>query len=213
MSDCSYAWELMLALSERILRSDSATEVLEWWCGARAIGDGRIVAVCASHAVPETCDDESLEALSPQDVRGRIKFRSARLATAGIVIAEALNWYLPDRLTLEMSEALDTTDVPFERAVKPVKPKRRTFLVRRCTPEQMGGAKAPIGPDAIAFEHRAVLYGEGDTPLAVVHERFRNVLVGGVPEFTAARQLNGRVRYLTTATNSHREQIRYGNEF
>jgi hypothetical protein len=213
MSDRSYAWELMLALSERVLRSDAATEVLEWWCGARAIGDGRIVAVGADDAVPEICDDESLDALSSQRVRGQIKFRSVWLATAGTVVAEALTWYLPDRLTLKMREALETTDVSFERAMKPLKPKRRTFLVRRCTPEQIGYAKAPIDPEAIAFEHRAVLYGEGDAPLAVVHERFRNVLISGVPESTVARQLNGRVRHIQMATNSHREQIRFGSQF
>jgi chorismate-pyruvate lyase len=186
MSDRRYGWELMHALSERILRSNSATEELERWCGERAIGDGRVVALCARHAVPELCDDESLEALYPHDVRGQTKFRSVRLATAGIVVAEALNWYFPDRLTLEMREALETTNIPFGRAVKPLRPRRRTFLVRRCTPEQM--AKGPIDPGATAFEHRAVVYGEGDAPLAVVHERFRNILVCGVSEFMAARQ-------------------------
>jgi hypothetical protein len=188
MSDRRYGWELMHALSERILRSNSTTEELERWCGERAIGDGRIVALCAKNAVPEICDDESLEALYPHDVRGQTKFRSVRLATAGIVVAEALNWYFPDRLTPEMREELETTNIPFGRAVKPLKPKRRTFLVRRCTPEQMAGAKRPIDPAAAAFEHRAVVYGEADAPLAVVHERFRNVLVCGVSEFMAARQ-------------------------
>jgi chorismate-pyruvate lyase len=188
MSDRRYSWELLHALSERILRSNSATEELERWCGERAIGDGRIVALCARNAVPEICDDESLEALYPCDVRGQTKFRSVQLATAGIVVVEALNWYFPGRLTLEMRETLETTNIPFGRVVKLLKPKRRTFLVRRCTPEQMYGTKAPIDPTAMAFEHRAVLYGEGDAPLAVVHERFRKVLVCSVSEFMAAKQ-------------------------
>jgi hypothetical protein len=33
-----------------------------------------------------------------------------------------------------------------------------------------------------------VVYGEGDAPLAVVHERFRHILVCGVSEFMAAKQ-------------------------
>jgi chorismate-pyruvate lyase len=188
MSDRRYGWELMHALSERILRSNSATEELERWCGERAIGDGRIVALCSRNAVCEICDDESLEALYPQDVRGQTKFRSVRLATAGIVLVEALNWYFPDRLTLEMCDSLESTNIPFGHVVKPLRPKRRTFLVRRCTPEQMYGTKVTIDPTAIAFEHRAILYGEGDAPLAVVHERFRNVLVCGVSEFMTAKE-------------------------
>jgi len=188
MSDRRYGWKLMHALSERILRSDSATEELEQWCSERGIGDGRIVALCARHAAPEICDDESLEELYPGDVRGQTKFRSVQLVTAGIVVVEALNWYFPDRLTLEMRETLETTNIPFGRVVKPLKPKRRTFLVRRCAPEQIYGTKAPTDPAAIAFEHRAVLYGEGDAPLAVVHERFRKVLLCGVSEFMTAKQ-------------------------
>lgn len=188
MSDKRYCWELMHALSERILRSNSATEELERWCGERAIGDGRIVALRARNAIPEPCDDESLEALYPHDVRSQARFRLVELATAGIVVVEAFNWYFPDRLTLDMREALETTNVPFGRVVQPLKPKRRTYLVRRRTPGQMMHAKGPLDPCATAFEHRAVIYGHGDTPLAVVHERFRNILVCGVSEFIRAGQ-------------------------
>lgn len=188
MSDKRYCWELMHALSERILRSNSATEELERWCAERAIGDGRIVAIRARNAKAVPCDDESLEALYPHDVRGQAKFRLVELATAGIVVVDAFNWYFPDRLTLDMRKALETTDTPFGRVVKPLKPKRRTYLVRRRTPGQMMEAKGPLDPGATAFEHRAVIYGQGDIPIAVVHERFRNILVCGVSEFLRAGQ-------------------------
>jgi chorismate-pyruvate lyase len=187
MSDRRNGWEMMHALSERILRSNSATEELERWCGERAIGDGCLVALCDRHATAEMCDDESLEALYPWDVRGKTTFRAVRLATAGIVVVEAFNWYFADHLSPEMRTTLETTDVPFGRVVKPMKPKRRTFLVRRCTPEQMNRGNSPTDPAATAFEHRAVLYGEADVPLAIVHERFLKVLVCGVSEFMVAR--------------------------
>lgn len=180
MSDSSNSWEAMHLLSERIVRADSSTDELERWCREHAIGDGRIVALCARYAIPEALDDRDLEALYPRNARGQTTFRRVRLTSGGIVVADAVNWYFADNLTTEMREKLETTNVPFGRVIKPLKPKRRTFLVRRCTPEQLADARA--NPAGIAFEHRAVVYGEDDAPLALLHERFRIVLVPGVPE-------------------------------
>jgi hypothetical protein len=93
--DSFQTWNLMYMLSERILRANSATEELECWCREHSIGDGQIVAHCVRAALPEALDDESLEALYPHEWRDRMKFRKVRLATAGIVVAEALNWFFP----------------------------------------------------------------------------------------------------------------------
>ena len=105
-----------------------------------------------------------------------------RLATAGVVVVDALNWYFPDNLSSDICEHLEKTDIPFGRAIKHLNPKRRTFLVRRCTPEQLVDARGSIDPTSTAFEHRAVVYREDGVPLAVVHERFRAILVFRVPE-------------------------------
>jgi hypothetical protein len=187
MPDRSKDWESMQALSERILRANSSSEELERWCSERNIGDGRIVALCARHTAPGALDHASLEALYPRNLRGPTRFRRVRLVTADIVAVEALNWYFPDNLTTEICETLETTNIPFGRAIKALNPKRRTFLVRRCTPEQLIDAQGSIGPTGTAFEHRTVVYGEDDAPLAVVHERFRAVLVCGIPEFVSSR--------------------------
>lgn len=189
MPDRSKDWESMLALSERILRANSASEELERWCSERNIGDGRIVALCARHAAPQALDEASLEALYPRNARGQTRFRRVRLVTADIVAVETLNWYFPENLTTEICETLETTNIPFGHAIKALKPKRRTFLVRRCTPEQLVDAKGLIDPTATAFEHRTVVYREDDAPLAVVHERFRVALVCRVPEFVSSEPL------------------------
>jgi chorismate-pyruvate lyase len=184
MSDRDEKCELIHALSERILRADSATEELEQWCRERAISDGRIIALCTGHSTPELLDDESLEALYPYDTSGKTKFRRVKLATSGIVVVEALNWYFPGNLTQAICDQLETTEIPFGRAIQALNPKRRTFLVRRCTPEQLVDAQGSINPAATAFEHHAVVYSADNTPLAVVHERFRVLLVCRVPEFS-----------------------------
>jgi chorismate-pyruvate lyase len=177
------SWNLMHALSERILGANSATEQLEQWCSEHAIGDGQIVAQCARNARPEALDDESLEAIYPCAGLDRLRFRKVRLATAGIVVVEALNWFFPDNLSSDICDKLDTTDIPFGRAIRHLNPHRRTFLVRRCMPSQLVDAEQANDPTSIAFEHRAVVYRDDHVPLAVVHERFRAILALRIAEF------------------------------
>jgi hypothetical protein len=85
--------------------------------------------------------------------------------------------------------ALGRLRIRFSREALPIhqnkaegSPIRRTFLVRRCTPEQLISAEANADPNFTAFEHRAVIYSRKGEPLAVVHERFRAVLVFRVPK-------------------------------
>jgi len=177
MTDSLRSWNLMHALSERILRANSATDELERWCRDHAIGDGKLVAQCARQARPEPLDDESLEAIYPYAGHGRSRFRKVHLATAGIVLADAFNWFFPENLTPAICRKLDTTDIPFGRAIRHLSPHRRTYLVRRCMPGQFMDADAARDPASTAFEHRAVVYDPDRVPLAVVHERFRATLV------------------------------------
>jgi hypothetical protein len=177
MIDRNKSWRDMCLLSERILRANSATEELQWWCSERSIGDGRILAIAAQYAIPEALDYDSLEAMYPRDVRGRVRFRRVRLTSSAIVIMDAINWYFPDHLTPETCERLETTSVSLEEAIAPLRPQRKTFLVRRCAPRQLAGEADSVDPTGIAFEHRTVVSGRGEVPLAVVHERFRLVLV------------------------------------
>ncbi len=131
-------------------------------------------------------DDESLEALYPYPGRDKTMFRKVRLATAGIAVVDALNWFFPDNLSSDIRAQLKTSEIPFGRAIRHLNPKRRTFLGHRCTPAQLVDAAQSIDPTAVAFEHRAVVYRDDDIPLAVVHERFRAILVYRVPELVPA---------------------------
>src|SRR5712691_8155605 len=103
MTDSLQSWNSMHALSERILRTNSATDELERWCRDNAIGDGQIVALCDRDARPEALDDESLEALYPYPGRDKTMFRKVRLATAGFAVVDALNWFFSDNLSSDIS--------------------------------------------------------------------------------------------------------------
>lgn len=100
-----------------------------------------------------------------------------KLATSGIVVVDALNWYFPSRLTAGMRDVLDTTDVAFERAIAALDPRRRTFLVHQCTREQLAEARRSQDMTPMIFEHRALVLGSDGALLAVVHERFRAALL------------------------------------
>jgi chorismate-pyruvate lyase len=190
MTELFQGWSSIHSFSERILRSNSVTEQLERWCGENKIGSGRILALCERHAPQEAIDDDSLDALAAYKSFGRTtRFRRVRLATSELVVVDALNWYFPDNLTGDICQELETTDVPFGRAIKPLKPRRRTFAVLRATPEQLVNDQGLIDPATTAFEHRAVVYRDDNVPLAIVHERFRAVLFQRVPGFSLTTKI------------------------
>jgi hypothetical protein len=177
------------SFSERILRSNSVTDELDRWCGEHNIGNGRIVALCARDAPHEAMDEESLHNLSTYKHPGKSRFRRVRLATAGVTVADALNWYFPDNLPSDICHKLETTDVAFGRGISHLNPKRRTFFVWRAAPEQLVDQRGSIDPESIAFETRAVVYRDDNVPLALVHERFRTKLFLSVPGFAPAARI------------------------
>jgi hypothetical protein len=175
MLDAFESWNLMCSLSDRVLRANSATEQLERWCTENAIGDGHIVALPVPHRSSKLPDEESVALLDPYAPRQKTQFRRVNLATAGIVVVDALNWYFPDNLTVDIRRRLETTTVSFGHAIRPLQPRRRTFFIRRSTPWEL--LRRSADPASTVFEHRAVVYRADDVPLAIVHERFRKVLL------------------------------------
>lgn len=175
-------------LSACLTSARLATIALERWCRERRIGDGRIVARRIVGAIPETLDDDSLRALDG-DIQG-VAFRKVQLVLGGVALVDAMNWYFPARLTPDMRRRLQTTDCPFGEAIEALGPRRRTFFVRLALPEELGCALLPRAAGAArndagrcesalvhAFEHRVLLHRADGAPLAVVHEKYRTVLV------------------------------------
>lgn len=161
------------ALSGRILASRLATVALQGWCRECGLADGPPSVRLAAGASPEPLDADSLRALGG-DAAGTA-FRRVEIRIGGLAVADAHNWYFPDRLTAEMRARL-TTDCPFGEAVEALRPQRRTVLVRRAAPEVLVDAPPAARPTHV-LEHRAVMELPDGTPIALVHERFRAVLV------------------------------------
>lgn len=165
------------ALSSRLLLTQLATRALEDWCRVRGLGSGHISVRRHDQPALAKLDADSLAALGG-DARGTT-LRRVDIRLGSVVLVDAVNWYFADRLTAAMRERL-RGDTPFGEAISALKPRRRTFHVSVAPPEVIGAATRDAGPDAAAvhvFEHRAALDLPDGTPVAVVHERYRAVLV------------------------------------
>jgi chorismate-pyruvate lyase len=183
---------LIQGLNAEILASRSATATLEKWCRDHELAvEPRVVAeVLAGEArAPSAEQRQRLRADSGEVVR----YRRVRLRCGDQVLSEAENWYLPGRLTPEMNRALETSDTPFGRVVAPLEPYRQTFAARLLwSPLPEGWERSPyslppclsLGPLAVPaalFEHRAVLLGRGNQPIAEVHEVYQGGLLAFSP--------------------------------
>src|ERR1017187_2445929 len=108
---------LLQTLNANLLSHDSATLTLERWCDVhRLASPARIVAARVADkekpVSPEQRRELGVSSAEP------IRYRRVRLLCGTIVLSEADNWYVPGRLTAEMNKMLETTDMPFGKAVQ-----------------------------------------------------------------------------------------------
>jgi chorismate-pyruvate lyase len=89
-----------------------------------------------------------------------VRYRRVQLRCGDHVLSEAENWYVPSRLTPDMNKALDTTNIPFGRAVQDLHFTRHTL-----------SAKLLQIPTEV-LEHRAVLTLPDGTPFSTVIETY-----------------------------------------
>ncbi|MBB4198764.1 hypothetical protein CCR94_08815 [Rhodoblastus sphagnicola] len=174
---------LIQGLNAEILAARSATSVLERWCGAHHLAaEAKIVAEPVADTPPRqpTPEQRARLGVGPDE---KVRYRHVRLRCGDHVLSEADNFYVPARLTSEMNKALETTDTPFGKVVKPLEPYRRTFAAMNL----WSAAAAPKEAATLAipanlFEHRAVLYTRENLPFSEVDEIYRRDLFDFPPE-------------------------------
>ena len=111
-----------------------------------------------------------------------IRYRRVRLRCGEHVLSEADNWYVPSRLTPDMNQQLDTTDIAFGRVVQPLNFQRRTLSARLLwlpLPQgwEMGSTVVDLSTDKLkvpaqVLEHRAILTLPDGTPFSEVVETY-----------------------------------------
>lgn len=172
------ALALLQTLNADLLSHDSATATLERWCAAhRLASPPRVVAIRVPLDKPPTAEQRRELNVAPTEP---VRYRRVTLMCGSVALSEADNWYVPGRLTAEMNRLLDTTDVPFGKAVQALHFQRHILsseLLWRPLPDgwELGGcgADAPaVDRPSRLLQHRALLSLPDGTPISEVVETY-----------------------------------------
>jgi hypothetical protein len=155
---------LIQDLSTRLISGATATETLLAWCDEHGLADGPITVEIRQRFSPAVVPDDVLPALN-LDPCEAISYRHIQLMRGSLPLAAAENWFVPQRLTADMNEALIRTNVPFGRVVAPLHPFRRTLA-----------AHLPSHTETILV-HKAVILSSAGAALACVKESYSLDLV------------------------------------
>jgi len=186
------ALALLQTLNADLLSHDSATATLERWCAAHKLATpARMVAVRVPNVdKPPEPEQRALLKVAPDTA---VRYRRVQLRCGTLVLSEADNWYVPERLAPQMNAQLDTGDTPFGVVVRALHFQRHTLsstLLWMPLPEawEMGAGYAAVAAGAQPLpaqllEHRAILALPDGTPFSEVIETYtNNVLAFAVPE-------------------------------
>jgi hypothetical protein len=183
----------VLALVEtfdaELLSHDSATLTLEHWCDVhRLASPPRVVAERVPLDKQLPADQRAVLGIGAAEM---VRYRRVRLVCGSVVLSEADNWYVPARLTPEMNERLDTTDVPFGKVVQGLHFQRRTLSSRllwrplpdgwEMMPNSAGGGTGALAIPQALLENRAVLTLPDGTPFSEVVETYTSGVLAFAP--------------------------------
>jgi chorismate-pyruvate lyase len=184
------ALALLQSLNADLLSHDSATLVLERWCGKHHIAAPAHIVAERDKTVHKAPTPEQLQRLGV-NAGETVGYRNVKLLCGDHVLSEADNWYVPDRLTPDMNKALDTTDVAFGRAVAPLHFQRHTLsadLLWSPLPEgwETAATIAASGQGALqipahVLQHHAILTRGDGTPFSEVVETYTSAVLDFTP--------------------------------
>jgi len=187
------ALALLQTLNAELLSHSSATTTLEWWCDVHDIASPpKIVAeqVRDIEKPVSPAQRAELRVTSTEPVR----YRRVNLRCGTVVLSRADNWYVPSRLTPEMNQLLDTTDMPFGKVVQALHFQRHTLSATVLWwPLPQGWEmnantgeynSAESSRPAHLLEHKAVLMLPDGTPFSEVVESYTD----GVLSFPVPRR-------------------------
>lgn len=143
------------SFNNRLLSANSATAVLEEWCGSSV----------AAHRVAKPLASLTFEQKKRLQIDdgSRIAYRCVDLSCGDVVLSHAENWYRPDLLTDRMLRILEETDTPFGTVIRSLNPRRTNISVSSLS-----------SPGFV--EHQALLTIDG-RPLCEVRECYTEALL------------------------------------
>lgn len=180
------ALALLQTLNADLLSHDSATLTLDRWCGTHRLATPAKITAERVRDVEKEPTAEQRELLGVSATEP-VRYRRVRLRCGDRVLSEADNWYIPARLTSEMNQALDSSDVAFGRAVQALQFRRRTLsatMLWSPLPEgwEMAHEHVKAGRNldipSQVLQHKAVLTLPDGTPFSEVVETYTSEVLG-----------------------------------
>lgn len=183
-----YLAVLVSRLENALLAAPSATRALEDWMAQTSLASPLRVERADEPATP--CPAAFTPLLGQP---ATLHYRKIRMTCGPLVLSEAENWYRADRLDTDMQQALDTTDIPFGRAVRALEFFRQTLAreslwwplpeknlsctqlhALRPTPDdnQTASPGNTIGLPTHLFRHTALLRTRAGLPFSLVAETY-----------------------------------------
>ena len=166
-------------LQQTLSGEPSATLVLARWCADYHLApDPKIIAQRVEGA-PKT---------APESVRRNLQlkagealgYRRVQLFCGTLILSDADNWYVPDRLTPEMNGLLDHTDTPFGLAVRSLHFRRQTISSERLwAPLSQTGETRLVIPEHV-LRNVGLLTTPDGRPISQVIESYTGAVLGTV---------------------------------
>lgn len=175
------ALAVLETLNADLLSHDGATLTLDRWCGGHHLASSAHVVAELIHGTDKapTAEQRQLLGVTPSEP---IRYRKVCLSCGDHVLSEADNWCVPSRLTPDMTQQLDHTNIAFGRAVHALNFRRRTLSAKLLwsplphnwdmgepIPERQETTLAV--PHAV-LEHRAMLTLPNGIPFSQVVETY-----------------------------------------
>ncbi len=176
------ALTLLEELRDALLAENSATVTLERWCRTHRIADDPTIVADRDPAREQPITQEQRTALGigPDEP---VRYRHVRLSCGDRLLSEADNWYVPARLTPAMNATLETSHIPFGKAVAALHFTRTTLSsrllwspMRPGRPRRLARARAQASarlaiPEAL-IENRAVLADQAGHRFSLLVETY-----------------------------------------
>ena len=186
------ALALLQTLNAELLSHDSATATLQRWCESHQLAPDPHIIAMQMRIDPKAPSDEQRRALHVA-ANDAVRYRHVQLSCGTLLLSEADNWYVPDRLSAQMNHLLETTDTPFGTVVRDLHFQRHTLSARLLwmpLPADWEMNALPAAPasatlviPAQVLEHRAILSLPDGTPISEVVETYSgNVLAFPAPQ-------------------------------
>jgi hypothetical protein len=182
------ATALLQSLNVKLLTSDSEKQTLERWCVSHRLVQNPQIAIERVLDAEELPTDAQRRILA-SSAKEPVRHRKVRVLCGSAVLLEADGWYLPSRVSPQVSAVIEGTEFPFETAVQIVHFRRRILSATLLWPQlpelwEGGPEEGVTEPQAIRplpahlLTHHVLVMLPDGTPFGEVQENYTGGVLG-----------------------------------